>query len=592
VSGEALRQRLAAILAADAVGYSRLMAADERATVAALDAGRAVFRREIEANQGRVIDMAGDSVLAVFELGTAAVIAALAIQNELAAASKDVPEDRRMRFRIGLHLGEIIEKVDGTVYGDGVNIAARLESLAEPGGVTVSDSVRNAVRGKVDVGFDDNGEQTMKNIADPVRAFALRHIGGDRLQPTPKAGEIDLSLRNMPSIAVLPFTNISGDPEQTYFADGMAEDIITLLASIPNLFVIARNSTFAYKGRSPDVREVAKDLGARYVLEGSVRKSGNRIRVTAQFIDAQSGNYIWAERYDRDLEDIFAVQDEVAQGIVGALQSRLLLAEARLVSRKAPEALDAWGNIVQAKVKLFAYRRSDLDEAEPFARRAINIDSNYGLAHAVLGHILSWRSYQGWTDDWYKAAKDSVLHCERAMALAPDDPGVRADVGFAYLWLGRFRKALEVLEPAASLNPNSAITCARYGEALAICGDAEAALKLVRHAIRLSPKDPLGYMMQQSLAQAEFFAGHYQSALEASNRALQGNSELVLARMFRVAACVKLGRHDEARELLKRFEQDASSRAVDNIFRPRTEGTVWSDYTNAIRVAMDREPQL
>jgi len=591
VTGADLTQRLVAILAADAVGYSRLMSADEHATVASLDAARTVFRKHIESNQGRVIDMAGDSVLAVFWTASGAVSAALGVQQDLNGTSSSVPEDRRMRFRIGVHLGDVIEKADGTVYGDGVNIAARLEGLAEPGGITVSDSVRVAVRGKVAVAFDDQGEQTVKNIAEPVRAYRANFDSPVPARTLSAMNEGSLSLRDKPSVAVLPFTNMSGDPEQTFFADGMTEDIITLLASVPDLFVVARNSTFAYKGRLADVREVARELGARYVLEGSVRRAGDRLRVTAKFIDAQSGNHIWAERYDRDLEDIFAVQDEVAQGIVGALQSRLLLAEARLVSRRSPDVLDAWGNVVQAKVKLFGYRRRDLDDAEPFARRAIAVDPKYGEGHAVLAHILAWRSYNGWSDDWYAAAKESVSHCEQAVALAPDDPALLSDVGFACIWLGRFRRALPLLQRAASMNPNAALTCARLGEILAICGNSEDGLQYIEHSIRLSPKDPLGYMLQNARAFAEFFAGKYQSALDASERALQDNPGFTNSELIRVAACVRLGRRDQGREFLRRFERDKPSLAVDNIFRPRTDGTVWSNFTSAIREAMDRDPR-
>ena len=317
-----LKQRLAAILAADAAGYSRLMAADERATVAALDAARAVFRRQIEANHGRVIDMAGDSVLAVFETATGAVTAALGVQQEIDASSSDVPDDRRMRFRIGVHLGDVIEKLDGSIYGDGVNIAARLEGLASPGGVMVSDAVQGAVRSKVSASFSDQGEQTVKNIAHPVRAFSVQ-AGGTA--PSPAASSAGLPRERpseKPSIIVLPFTNMSGAPEQEFFADGLTEDILTDLSRFRELFVISRNTSFKYKGQAVDVKKVARELGVRYVVEGSVRKSGNRVRITVQLIEAESDHHIWAERYDRDLEDIFAIQDEVTSSIVATLDRK------------------------------------------------------------------------------------------------------------------------------------------------------------------------------------------------------------------------------------------------------------------------------
>ena len=307
MSGTDLKQRLVAILAADAAGYSRLMSLAECGTVAALDVARSVFRAQTEANQGRVVDTAGDSVLAVFETAAGALNAALGIQAQLTEPHKDTPVERRMQFRIGIHSGDVMEKDDGSVYGDGVNIAARLQALAEPGQITVSDAIHGAVRGKVSATFVDQGEQQVKNIEHPVRAYRVQV--GEKAEPAtasvakPLAGEIDLSLPDKPSIAVLAFANMSGDPEQEYFTDGITEDIITELSRFHSLFVIARNSSFTYKGKAVDVRTVSKELGVRYVLEGSIRRAGNRIRVTAQLIDAITGNHIWAEKYDRVLED-------------------------------------------------------------------------------------------------------------------------------------------------------------------------------------------------------------------------------------------------------------------------------------------------
>ena len=374
MSDSALSHRLAAILAADAAGYSRLMSIDDKATVTALDAARAVFRTQIEAQLGRVIDMAGDSVLAVFGTAAGAVTAALAVQARINTLADAEPEDRRMRFRIGIHLGDVIEKADGTVYGDGVNIAARLEGLAEPGGVTVSDSIRSAVKGKVGASFEDQGEQAVKNIVDPVRAWRLRAAApanGTHGAAAPSAAvsavattstaTIELSLPDKPSIAVLPFTNMSGDPEQEYFTDGITEDIITELSRFHSLFVIARNSSFSYKGQSPDIRRVGRELGVRYVLEGSIRKSANRIRVTAQLIDAITGNHLWAEKYDRVLEDIFEVQEELTRSIVTTMAPHIDEEERNKVHRLRPESLGAYERVVIAWTKaLAAHIKADL----------------------------------------------------------------------------------------------------------------------------------------------------------------------------------------------------------------------------------------
>ena len=351
------RQRLAAILAADVVGYSRLMTADERATVAALDAARLIFRTQIESSQGRVIDMAGDSVLAAFDSATGAVSAALAVQQALEAAARAVPEDRRMRFRIGVHLGDVIEKPDGSVYGDGVNIAARLEGLAAPGGITVSDAVQGAVRNRLAVTFVDLGEREVKNMAS-LRAYEVKVAS-----PPPDVGQPAVARRDRPSVAVLPFANMSGDPEQEYFADGISEDVITELSRFHSIFVIARNSSFTYRGQALDVRKVAKDLDVRYVLEGSVRRAGTTIRVTAQLIDATSGRHVWAERYDRALVDLFAVQDEITRNIIGAIAPGIVMAEIQHSKGKAAAALDSWDRIMRAHWHIRRFTAVDFREA-------------------------------------------------------------------------------------------------------------------------------------------------------------------------------------------------------------------------------------
>jgi len=330
----------------------------------------------------------------------------------------------------------------------------------------------------------------------------------------------------------------------------------------------------------------------RYVLEGSVRKSADRIRITAQFIEAETGKHIWAERYDRNLQDIFAVQDEVAEGIVGALQSRLMDAEVRLAQRKPPDALDAWGCVVQAKFKLYAYRKQDLDQAEPFVRKAIEIDPEYAEAHAVLGHVLAWRSYNGWTEDWLKAARDAVSHCDKAMSLAPNDPSVLTQIGTATWTMGRFRKAVPILERAISLNPNSAVTCAILGVALACLGRCEEGIEHGKRAFKLSPKDPLEYMFETHLATCQYLAGDYQAARQATARALQTNSEFIYPLLIQAACCVRMGERDVARSLVAKVEKLGSAWAIDNLFRPRTDGTVWPRYTSAIREVMNREPRV
>ncbi len=513
MSGTELKQRLAAILAADVTGYSRLMAADERATVAALDAGRSVFKAQIEANRGRVIDMAGDSVLAVFETATGAVLTALAVQQELNTASSAVPDDRRMRFRIGVHLGDVIEKGDGTIYGDGVNIAARLEALAEPGGITVSDSVHTAVRGKVTAAFEDKGEQTVKNIAHPVRAFAVRAAGDAAAKPAPAAGKPTQPLPDKPSIAVLPFTNMSGDPEQEYFADGIAEDIITSLSRLSGFFVIARNSTFTYKGRAVDVKAISRELGVRYVLEGSVRKAGNRVRVTAQLIEGTTGNHVWADRYDRDLADIFAVQDEITETIVGALEPRLQVAEIIRAQHKTPSSFDAWDLVLQAMDRISRFTDADSRAAITLLDGAIAIDPGYARAYAHKAWLTIWRAFQGWDPmgEAITTAGDSVA---KGRQFDTDEPWVYVARTMVCLATRNGVEGVAAGRKAIELNPNFAYGYSFLGAALATSGDGDAAIAAVDRAVRLSPRDLLRDEFDLFYAFAHFQKGDYARAAD------------------------------------------------------------------------------
>jgi adenylate cyclase len=435
MNGTDLRQRLAAIVVADVAGYSRLMAADERSTVAALDSARAVFRARIEANQGRLIDMAGDSVLAVFETAIGAVKAALAIQETLSAADSTLAEDRRMRFRIGVHLGDVIEKADGTVYGDGVNIAARLEGMAEPGGIAVSEAVYGSLRGKVSANFEDQGEQRLKNIPEPVRLYHMRAFGATTEGPNGLVARATqrtaVPVSGKPSIAVLPLTNMSGDPEQEYFSDGISEDLTMALSRFGWLFVIARNSAFTYKGKAVDVRQVGRELGVRYVLEGSVRRAGDRVRVSVQLVDAVADGCVWAEQFDRKMLDIFELQDEIVASIAATVVPEITSAEIERARIKRPNTLDAWDHYLQAIAAYHRMTEADIKAAisllskrsisSPSSRtrmpslpsatwRSDNVDGfsrcarptkhrdalprrRFAWGHRVRKHIRRWRSF-------------------------------------------------------------------------------------------------------------------------------------------------------------------------------------------------------
>jgi adenylate cyclase len=545
MSGKGLEQRLVAILAADVAGYSRLMAADERATVAALDAARAVFRHQIESIPGRVIDMAGDSVLAVFETATGAVATALAIQQQLARGCADVPDDRRMRFRIGVHLGDVIEKADGTVYGDGVNIAARLEGLAEPGGITVSESIRTAVKGKVTASFEDQGAQQVKNIAEPIRAYRVVREAA----PTPAAGEIDLSLPDKPSIAVLPFDNMSGDAEQAYFSDGITEDIITELSRFRSLFVVARNSSFAFRGKNVDVTEIGRRLGVRYVVDGSVRKAGKRVRVSARLIDATTRHHLWAERYDRELADIFAVQDELTQAIAATLAERLEDADRDRAERKRPVNMTAYDLVLLGTETWRHFRPEDFAAARALFERALVLDPHYARAHANLAWTHVCEIFLETAVD--HALDDALRHGITAIALDDNDGWNHGVVGQAR-FLARQDEESEIeFRRAVEMNPNDADIAAMFANILVYWGRFDEALEWVGKAKRLNPYSPGQYHWYHALA---LYSCHEYAQAVATIKEMRH-----LGGWYRglLAACyAQLGRDEEARLEAELFVDD------------------------------------
>ena len=382
---ERVRRRLAAILAADVVGYSRLVRADEEGTLAALKAlHAATIDPKITENDGRVVKLMGDGLLAEFSSAVDAVRSAVEIQRALAERNSDRLEKEQIEYRIGINLGDVV--IDGDdIQGDGINVASRLEGLSEPGGMCISAAVYDQVRDRIDLAFEDLGDQEVKNIDRPIRVW--RWCGAATAADIPQtSGATPLPLPDKPSIAVLPFNNMSGDPEQEYFSDGISEDIITALSCIRQFFVIARNTSFTFKGRPVDVQAVASNLGVRYVLEGSVRKAGNRVRITAQLIDGETGRHLWADRYDRNLEDIFEVQDEITRTVVGAIEPEMDRAERERALQKQPENLVAWDHLQRGYWHLFKFERSSVTQAKDHFARAIELDPNFARAHAALAH--------------------------------------------------------------------------------------------------------------------------------------------------------------------------------------------------------------
>jgi len=540
VNEASLKRRLAAILAADAAGYSRLMAIDDSATVAALDAARAVFQAQIGANHGRVIDMAGDSVLAVFETAAGAVSAAVAVQHELSSSSEATPQDRQMRFRIGVHMGDVVEKADGTVYGDGVNIASRLQALAEPGGITVSDAVHGAVRGKVGASFVDQGEQQVKNIAHPVRAFRLAPA-----QPLPPPMP-ELRPPDKPSLAVLPFTNMSGDPEQEYFADGITEDIITDCSKISGLFVIARNSTFTFKKQSVDIREVGRKLGVRHVLEGSVRRAGTRVRINAQLIDAESGGHVWADRYDRDIADIFLVQDEVTRKIVQTLEVTLTGSEKARRSDPGKVDVEAYDCLIRGRSCLLQFNAEAMIEARAMFERALAIDPGLAKGYACLALVHDTEYANAWNGRTERDLEHALVLARKACEADPFEPLSHHALAMTLMWMRRLDDAEAAARRVVELDPNSSQGHGILGAVLEFGGGHEQALGSLERALQL---DPQFHVLMHSLGRVHFALGRYTDAEAMFKRRLIHMPATDITRAYLASLYGHTDRHEEARRM-------------------------------------------
>ncbi len=541
------RRKLAAILAADVVGYSRLMGEDEVGTLAALKAhSKELIDPKITEHEGRVIKLMGDGMLVEFPSVVEAVQCAVEIQRALTQRNAGVPENRRLEFRIGVNLGDVI--IDGDdIYGDGVNVAARLEGLAEPGGICVRRAVRNQVRDKLPVVFEDLGEVEVKNIIRPVRVFRVL------LEP-PSAFDAPPPLPDKPSIAVLPFANMSGDPEQEYFADGIAEDIITNLSRIHWLFVIARNSSFAFKGQAVDIQGVARKLGIRYVLEGSVRKAANQVRVTAQLIDARSRSHLWAERYDRELADIFAVQDEITQSVAAAIEPRLLAAEGLRSESRSPADFDAWDFVMRALAKFWRITKTDSEEAIGLLRQAVERHPDYGPAHSMLAFVLSFSGHMGWipVDDARELARPAA---RRAVMIDDADPWAHLGLGYLHIIDRQTDYAVTEFKRAIELNANSAAAHGFLGAALALGGHSEEAIPELEQAMRLSPQDPQNAYFVHCIAVAHYLAGHYEQAVDWARRSVQMRSDFIPAHRMLCASLAQHGLIDEATVLLSRIRE-------------------------------------
>ncbi len=550
--GERAQRRLAAILAADVVGYSRLMQRDEAGTLAVLKQRRAaVLRPTVDSHRGRIVKFIGDGVLIEFASAVDAVECAVGLQQAMEHANAGVSAERQIVLRIGINLGDVMVE-GGDIYGDGVNIAARLESLAEPGGVLLSETVFDHVRGKVGVGFVDLGPQSLKNMTEPVRAFKVsglaRHAGAlaapASKEPSPKT-----------SIAVLPFNNMSGDPEQEYFADGMVEDIITALSRFEQLFVIARNSCFTYKGKAVDVRQVSRDLGVRFVLEGSVRKAGTRLRITGQLIDASSGAHLWADKFDGGLEDVFDLQDRITEKVVGAIEPTLRKLEIERVRRRPAENLDAYDLYLRALPHVYAFRPDENLVALELLGRAIELDANYA---AALGHA-AWCYEQRIVRGWAALGEDdpatAIALARRALVAGSDDALALATGGFVLVMVARdYDSGLDAMRRALAKNSGSGFIAFLAGTALAMAGNPEESLVQAERAMALSPLDPAFFLYLTIAGMAQFFRRRPEQALELARRSASLYADWDSTYWVLVPAYVQLGRMAEAQAALARLQ--------------------------------------
>jgi adenylate cyclase len=537
-----VERRLAAILAADVAGYSRLMGVDEEGTLAALKACRGeLIDPKVAEHRGRIVKTTGDGALVEFASAVDAVRCAIEIQRAMAERNASISEDQRVAFRIGINVGDII--IDGgDIYGDGVNVGARLEGLSEPGGICVSGRVHEDVQGKVDIDFEDTGEQQLKNIARPVRVYRVQ-LG----KSAPKA-EKALVPSSRPSIAVLPFQNMSGDPEQEYFADGMVDEIITGLSRIKWLSVISRNSTFIYKNKPVAITEVADKFGVRYVLEGGVRKSGNRVRITAQLIDAETDAHLWAEQYDRLLEDVFALQDEITMRVVGAIEPSLRKAEIDRIARRRPNTFNAYDLLLRSQQFVFAGMPKEAAEAIPLLEEALKLEPDYSAAHAYLSWCLHSRYGRGGLHEEDRLA--AVRHARAAVALGNNDATALAIAALVLAYDGHETiTALKVFDRALELSNCNIFVLCWNAAILAWTGKTELAIERAQLALRLGPFDSLRWRANHALAVAYFHGQKYGDAAEAARNVIDVNPVYSLPRAFLAAALVRLGRMEEAKAM-------------------------------------------
>jgi TolB-like protein len=589
MSGERVERRLAAIMAGDIAGYSRLMGLDEEGTLRDLKELRASFLHpKIAEHRGRIVKTTGDGVLIEFPSVVDAVRCAVEIQRGMAERAAVATPDRRIDLRMGINIGDIIIDNDD-IYGDGVNVAARLEALAEPGSICVSRVVRDQVRDKLDVAFHDLGDHSVKNITRPVRVFRVMIEGAltaSRAAPTAQMAPAVLpAFSDRPSIAVLPFQNMSGDPEQEYFVDGIVEDIITGLSRIKWLYVVARNSSFVYKGRAVDVKQIGRELGVRYVLEGSLRKSGNKVRVTAQLIEAMTGTHVWAERYDRALDDIFEVQDEITINVVGAIEPSLRQAEIERAKRKRPDSLDAYDLYLRALPHVHVFMPGEADKALALLNQALELQPDFPAARAAAAWCHEMRYLRGGLQDADKKA--ALDQAQGAIEAGPDDATTLYTAGFVIgLVAHDYTTSMEIIDRALTLTAASAAALGLGAVILAHAGDSAKAIDYAQRAIRLTPFSRESAVPYGALAMVYCATRDFPSAVSAAATAIQANPRFSLSHALHTAALVGSGRMGEARAAATRVLECEPDFTVSGFVRAHSgRAEIWNPVGEALRAA-------
>jgi len=584
-----MERRLAAVLAADVAGYSLLMGRDEEGTLTQLKAFRQnLVDPTIAAHRGRIVKTTGDGMLVEFASAVDAARCAVEVQRGVAAENIDVPPQARIEFRIGIHVGDIIFD-DNDIFGDGVNIAARLEGIAEPGGICISDDAQRQIRGKLDSPFEDMGPQNLKNIVEPMRAWRLsvdaksaKYLSAGRPAAQP------LALPDKPSIAALPFQNMSSDPEQDYFADGIVEDIITALSRYHGLFVIARNSSFAYKGQSVDIKRVGRELGVRYVLEGSVRTIPGRVRVTAQLIDASTGAHLWADRFDGAIDDIFDLQDDITLKVVGAIAPKLQNAEIDRAMRKPTESLDGYGYYLRAMASFHKAGRDDIKEAVRLFHKAIEFDDAYSSAYGMAAWCYARRKLNGWTEDQPAETLDAERLAKRAIECGNDNAVALASSGIAVGYMfDDFERAVSLMDRAQALNPNLAMAFHLSGWIRCFVGQPDLAIEHLERAIRLSPLDPQRPGMLAAIAAAHFAAERWGEASSLATKAMLEQPNNFIAALVAAASNALAGNLEAAKTAITLVRSSDSDFRIKNLkYRlPHRQPEVLARWEDALRKA-------